>query len=100
MGRRTNSVLHPKTLVEGYELRTVTKCAPDGSVISTEQVDVTWFQVRAQRDKELEDSDWRAVKDCVLPNEWKDYRQALRDLPQNFDTANEAADNWPVMPDE
>jgi len=52
------------------------------------------------RNSALEVSDWRAVKDRVLPNEWKDYRQALRDLPQNFDTANEAADNWPVMPDE
>jgi len=30
---------------------------------------------------------------------WKDYRQALRDLPQNHDEANDAADAWPVMPD-
>jgi hypothetical protein len=30
---------------------------------------------------------------------WKDYRQALRDLPQNYESANDAADNWPVMPD-
>jgi len=26
--------------------------------------------------------------------EWIDYRQFLRDLPQNYDTANEAADAW------
>jgi hypothetical protein len=30
---------------------------------------------------------------------WKDYRQALRDLPQDFETANDAADNWPEAPE-
>jgi len=99
MDRRTDSVFHPEALVEGYELRTVTKCAPDGSVISTEQVDVTWFQVRAQRDQELEDTDWRAVKDRTMSQAWKDYRQALRDLPQEHDSANDAADNWPEAPE-
>ena len=62
--------------------------------------DVDWHEVRAQRDAALAASDWRAVKDRVLPNEWKEYRQALRDLPQNHDDANDAADNWPVAPDE
>jgi len=99
MDRRTDSLLHSETLVEGYELRTVTKCAPDGSVISTEQVDVTWFQVRTQRNQELEESDWRALKDVTLPNSWRDYRQALRDLPQNHEEANDAADNWPDAPE-
>ena len=61
--------------------------------------DVTWEYVRHVRDQALSDSDWRALKDVVLPNAWKEYRQALRDLPEH-DTANDAADNWPVMPDE
>jgi len=61
--------------------------------------DVSWEDVRAERNKALEDSDWRAGKDIVLSTSWKEYRQALRDLG-GFDTANEAADNWPVAPDE
>jgi len=65
-----------------------------------EHFDVSWDQVRSKRNQALADSDWRAMKDRVLPNEWKEYRQALRDLPQNHDSANDAADNWPVMPDE
>ena len=73
----------------------------DGSEIIEEgEVEMTWEQVRQIRDKELAASDWRALKDVVLPNAWKEYRQALRDLPQDHDTANDAADNWPVMPDE
>lgn len=60
--------------------------------------DVDWERVRSKRDKELANSDWRAVKDRVLPNEWKEYRQALRDITDHTD-ANAAADNWPVKPD-
>jgi len=63
-------------------------------------LEITWEQVRTTRDQALSDSDWRAVKDRVLPNDWKDYRTALRDLPQSWPDATTAADNWPVMPDE
>ena len=61
--------------------------------------DVTWEEIRDMRDTYLKTSDWRAVKDRVLPNEWKDYRQALRDLPQEHDEANDAADAFPEAPD-
>jgi len=56
--------------------------------------EVTWAAVRSARDDALKDSDWRAVKDRVLPNRWKDFRTFLRNLPQNFDSANDAADAW------
>jgi hypothetical protein len=62
--------------------------------------DVTWEAVRSTRNQALAESDWRAVKDRVLPTAWKDYRSALRDLPQNHAESNDAADNWPVKPDE
>jgi len=68
-------------------------------IIEQGQHDVDWEQVRRARNQALKDSDWRALKDVVLPNAWKEYRQALRDLPEH-DSANDAADNWPVMPDE
>jgi len=56
--------------------------------------DMSWEEVRTVRDQALKDSDWRAVKDRVLPNSWKDFRTFLRNLPQNFDSANDAADAW------
>jgi len=62
--------------------------------------EVDWPEVRAARDQALVDSDWRAVKDRVLPTAWKEYRQALRDLPQDHEEANDAADAWPVKPDD
>lgn len=56
--------------------------------------DVSWSTVRAERDAALKDSDWRALKDVVLSNPWKLYRAFLRDLPQDYDSANDAADAW------
>jgi len=62
--------------------------------------EVSWESVRSVRDQALAASDWRAGKDVVLSTAWKEYRQALRDLPQNHAEANDAADAWPVKPDE
>lgn len=56
--------------------------------------DVTWDYVRQMRDAVLRDTDWRAVKDRTMSQVWKDYRTFLRDLPQNFESANDAADAW------
>jgi len=71
----------------------------DGVILEQYQLDMTWDEVRMLRDQALAASDWRALKDVTLPNPWKDYRQALRDLPQEHDEANDAADNWPEAPE-
>ena len=72
----------------------------DGETLIEETFrDVDWDAVRFNRDKALDDSDWRAVKDRTMSQAWKDYRQALRDLPQNYATANDAVDNWPQAPE-
>jgi len=72
----------------------------DGETLIEETFrDVTWEDVRFNRDKALADSDWRAVKDRTMSQAWKDYRQALRQLPQNFTEANDAVDNWPEPPE-
>jgi len=78
--------------------RRFTNYDPQGVATVTYR-DVTWQEVRHHRENLLKHSDWRAVKDRVLPNEWKEYRQALRDLPQNHDEANDAADSWPTPPE-
>ena len=64
------------------------------NVIEDSMRDVSWSTIRAARDQTLKDSDWRALKDVVLSNPWKDFRTFLRNLPQNFDSANDAADAW------
>ena len=46
--------------------------------------------LRRKRDKLLVESDWTQSRDLTLTNdeEWIDYRQALRDLPQTADLSN------------
>mgnify|MGYP001323961270 FL=1 len=39
--------------------------------------------LRLERDRLLKETDWRASSDRVLPESWRAYRQALRDLPAN-----------------
>ena len=39
--------------------------------------------LRIERDRLLKETDWRASSDRVLPESWRTYRQALRDLPAN-----------------
>ena len=63
------------------------------------QRDYEWDEVRTERDKDLANTDWRAVKDRTMSQAWKDYRQALRDLPQDYETASDAVDHWPEVPE-
>jgi len=37
--------------------------------------------LREERNKRLSECDWRANADLTMSDEWKTYRQALRDLP-------------------
>ena len=71
----------------------------DGVILEQYQLDMTWEELRSIRNQALVDSDWRALKDVTLPNPWKEYRQALRDLPGDHAEANDAADAFPEAPE-
>ncbi|MCK5295394.1 MAG: phage tail assembly chaperone [Alphaproteobacteria bacterium] len=60
-----------------------------------ERETVNWQALRKERNRLLTAIDWRACSDLTMPQEWKDYRQTLRDLPTT--TTNPAN---PVYPDE
>ena len=57
-------------------------------------------QLRLARNHLLEQTDWWAVIDRKMTQAEKDYRQALRDLPQNQTPENTALTNivWPTRP--
>ena len=59
---------------------------------------VSWDEIRMIREEHLKVSDWRFMSDQTPSQEWVDYRQFLRDLPQNYETSNEAADAWNEYP--
>lgn len=63
-------------------------------LISESFRDVEWDEVREWRNLILKESDWRFMSDQSPSDEWIAYRVFLRDLPQNYDEANDAADAW------
>jgi hypothetical protein len=79
--------------------RSYEKFGPDGTLVDSGVRECTWDEVRAARNQALDESDWRAVKDRTMSQAWKDYRTALRDLPQDHADANSAVDNWPQPPE-
>ena len=60
---------------------------------------------RKERDKQLKETDWMSFSDLPeMAEEWKTYRQALRDVPNNNTPAfNENEDiinvTWPSKPE-
>jgi len=54
-------------------------------------------QARSERDRLLDKSDWTQVPDApVDQSAWAEYRQALRDVPQQAGFPTDV--NWPTKP--
>ena len=61
--------------------------------------------LRIERDRLLATTDWRASSDLTLSDAWKNYRQALRDLPSiatpvldNTSKPGISGVTWPTKP--
>ena len=52
--------------------------------------------IRESRDKLLQETDWMANSDTYMSDDWKTYRQALRDLPAT--TSDPANPTFPTPP--
>ena len=59
--------------------------------------------LRERRNRLLNESDWTQMIDNDLSDEaiwrWREYRQALRDLPQTVSPDNIDEADWPIPPD-
>ena len=56
-------------------------------------------QARSQRDRMLKDSDWAVLPDAPVADAqaWKDYRQALRNVPEQEGFPTDI--DWPTKPE-
>ena len=52
-------------------------------------------EVRKERDAKLAATDWMASSDVTLSTAWREYRQALRDVPSQLPNTI----TWPTLPD-
>ena len=71
----------------------------DDDALATYQTAEKWKDIRSQRDALLSDTDWIVTKaketGTNIPTNWKTYRQALRDVPDQTDPDNIT---WPTKP--
>ncbi len=67
-----------------------------------EAADLDMSMVRGQRDGLLRSTDWTQLGDATLGDhtaeEWRTYRQALKDIPQNHTRVSTVV--WPETPPE
>ena len=66
--------------------------------LETERLEQATESARSQRDRLLTESDWTQVSDAPVDQQaWADYRQALRDVPQQSGFPTDI--NWPTKPE-
>jgi len=65
----------------------------NGELIKPQEPAVTWTEIRAERDYLLTQTDWHITyateKGTAIPQNVLDYREKLRNIPQDFATPEE-----------
>lgn len=78
MNKLVNGQLVPLTAEEISVIEAEKAAAPS-------ETDIKWMQVRNERNRLLSETDWVVTRasdtGVALSDEWKTYRQELRDLP-------------------
>ena len=88
-----------RKIVDGiyYDLTEVEEAELDAM---REDAELDMTPIRQQRDSVLRVSDWTQIGDATLGDhtaeEWRTYRQALKDIPQNYTRVSDVV--WPEDP--
>ena len=69
--------------------------AKDARILAAE-----WVKIRAERDRLIAETDWMMLSDTgTVSAAWKNYRKALREIPQSQDSVKKFEDiDWPDKP--
>ena len=81
---------HTHKLIDGVKIDLTAD-----EITALENIDTQWNNgaldralenLRNKRNSLLHETDWMANSDVTISDEWKTYRQALRDIPSGLDT--------------
>jgi len=82
----------------------IDECVATAEANEKEKPIRAWEELRRRRNRLLEVTDWRASSDITMSDEWKSYRQALRDITKDLTDSDVVADKffedlkWPSEP--
>lgn len=70
----------------------------DMPLSTAEQIrdDHLWVDIRTKRNLLIVESDWMANSDVTMSDQWRTYRQSLRDITTQSDPSNII---WPTKPE-
>ena len=73
---------------------------PDDDAKDARLLAEEWKRIREERDRLIAETDWMMLSDTgTVSAAWKNYRKALREIPQSQDSAKTFADiTWPTKP--
>ena len=77
---------------KAYNVRVENTTAEEQTALTDEK----WIAIRLERDRRLQITDWRASSDLKLSDDWKNYRNELRQIPQTQTDPYNIA--WPTEP--
>ena len=77
----------------------ITQFNADETQFNNGALDRALENLRNKRNNLLKETDWMANSDVTMSDDWKTYRQQLRDLPSGLDTvAKVEAKEFPTKP--
>ena len=92
----------PRYKIVNNEYIELTQSELDELAAQAEAADLDLSMVRADRNARLASTDWTQLGDATLGDhtaeEWRTYRQALKDIPQNHTRVSTVV--WPETPPE
>ena len=73
---------------------------PNDASLTAQNLADEWVRIRKERDRLIAETDWMMLSDTgTVSTAWKNYRKALREIPQSQDSVKKFSDiDWPVKP--
>ncbi len=68
------------------------------SEVDAQILEMQKSEMRSERNRLLQETDWTANSDVTMSAKMKTYRKALRDLPTHKNWPNLESSDWPTKP--
>jgi|TARA_R100000081_G_scaffold90391_1_gene65423 hypothetical protein len=82
---------------DGNEI-TLSESKIDGKMDEAKSA-VDLARLRTERNIKLQETDYLALSDNTISDDWKTYRQSLRDITKTYSSVDDEGFSWPTKPE-